>query len=477
MTERLKMTAGISLAIMVAAGLMLQYPLQTTWPIGGDATRYIADVKQVTKSAQQSWTTGLYTLAFNSSYPAATALFGLSKLLPLSWPERFTWWIVAGHTLVVISLARLLWRLAGWPAAAAAIAIWPFAFTKITSHVESGTLAQLLSLSPAIVMISLFDSRKYWLWLLLTLTFFLHPLTGIILAAVATLTFAAVSGKHQKTLPWPARIPIIITGVITLTLVAVIVWRVKGALFYSDAYSTSQLPLADFIKMPFGFFLLISPAGLVVLAKKYLLNRSPLIIGLFSFSFLAWLLANNHLLGIGVLTGRFSTYFAIATTALAAAAFPWLTTVLFPKRSVRVAVVIALFVSLSLAAWNENARIYNFYESPPKYARIHPDELAAIEWLEKNYAVPQVVASSRANRHSEWIPILSKHSWQGLPATDPLWHLTTAQLPTFLLATPYTHVILFGHREKPTEQFPAGMEIFPAVYKNDSVIILQVKNT
>src|SRR5688572_12125747 len=106
---------ALTCAWLCLAMLAIQYPLATTFPIGGDASRYILKLLEANDVLQErGLVASVTTFLTNTEYPGAQAIFALSALLPLSWPERFTWWIVLGHMFTATSLALLLNRLAGW---------------------------------------------------------------------------------------------------------------------------------------------------------------------------------------------------------------------------------------------------------------------------------------------------------------------------------------------------------------------------
>ena len=87
LTEYLFLLVGV----LVLLGMAVQYPLQTSFPMGNDPTRFILrgqEVRELTVTAPER---AIRAIAKNSAYPATIALFALSDLLPVAWPELFTW--------------------------------------------------------------------------------------------------------------------------------------------------------------------------------------------------------------------------------------------------------------------------------------------------------------------------------------------------------------------------------------------------
>src|SRR5688572_729407 len=121
--------AGLIGTLGLLFAIAAQYPLETTFPIGGDATRYILKLLEVQTTANEN---GFFAagreLLTNTAYPGTQIILATSALLPISWPERFTWWMSLGHVASGLAIGYFAWRLAGWKAAAAGMAIWALTF-------------------------------------------------------------------------------------------------------------------------------------------------------------------------------------------------------------------------------------------------------------------------------------------------------------------------------------------------------------
>lgn len=440
-----KLAATSSLATSAALLLLLalQYPIQTSFPIGGDAIRYIsrAQAKDVK------------TLVSNSNYPGTTILVAVShKLLPLSWPELFTWWIVAAHILTGLALTTLVFRLGGWPASAAALAFWALATTSVNYHFEDGTLAQLLSLPFLLGALERLHQRAYLACAaLIVIGFFIHPLSSLLVLAALATALAPKLFSSKKSL---------------LTVVVLIVAGVVAALQTHAPLIDDVMPedrgfeLLNLLHSHFGPALVIAPLGLILLAKRS--RHDPLTSAtLLTLSYLSLLLTYNDKLGIALFTHRFQTYLIVVITLLAALAFPYILRLALKVAWARTAVAILFFVVLTASAWRTNAAIYHYYESPSRYGRVHDDELAAMTWLKDNVAPSSVIVSSKVNRHSEWIPILSEKTWLGLQETN----FVQGQLPENA-----THAVVFKKREP----IPAWLQNHPLVYSNLSAFVFEL---
>ena len=180
-----------------------QYPLSTTFPMGGDGAAIIRNVQHINIRPLATLRTIVH-----SWYPAAYILFSINALIPfISWPILFSWWMAFGQILVGIALGFLCYRLAGARAAAIAIGLWALTPITMTSFFEDGTMAQLWSL----IWITLFFERmaaKSTIGMIFFafIAFFSHPITGLMLVATLCMTvpFSWISlpnlSKNQKTI-------------------------------------------------------------------------------------------------------------------------------------------------------------------------------------------------------------------------------------------------------------------------------------
>lgn len=457
--------AGASIFALV---MILQYPLSASFPLGGDATRYILKLFEVKNfAAAGDWLAAGKALLTNTWYPGAQVILSISSLLPLSWPTRLIWLVVLAHLFIAGSLGLLLYRLAGWRAAAVAMAIWSLATVTITTDLENGTIAQLWSMGFVILALHQITRSSWWGFIAMSVAAgFAHPFGGLVIAATLITALPGLGvTRHTRT-------PLIIGSLLAL-LAAAGLARYYPVLA-GFAASAEPFPLNDLLQSPFGPFILLAPFGLVLLAQNR--QRSPIpVLVVCQFIILSLLLTLNDRLGLNILTFRFQSFGALAVTILAALAVPTILRTAFPSSRWAAAVAVLFLSAAGLNTWHENSRIFRFYESPSRHARLHPDEQAAIAWLNTNLPATATIISTRTNRRTEWIPILTRHQWVGLTEADELWHKPVTELPDYLKSAPYTHAIFLRYREKDSEVFPGGVALFPVVFANKGAVILNLK--
>lgn len=435
----------------IALLLILQYPIQATFPIGGDATRYLLRAME-----------GFPDILGNSWYPGTIVLMWATTWIPLEPSSFFIWWITAGHLTAAASIGYLTYRIHNSRAGIISAAAWAFATTQITRHTEDGTLAQLLSL-PAVILVVHSTIQERWKTTaaLTVLTYLLHPISGLTATLYVGLTLLAkathITAPDQRPLK---TIVIAITGMLAILIVFT---QLKGFDVLLRDFSQESYAFVDSLFTSFGVFVLLATTGLVVLINSNI--QSYIKLTSVVFIFLSLLLAFNDNLGIGILSDRFAPYYIISVAILAGIGLDYILTTTFQQRSLQAIVLFLLLLAIAPLRWNNAAGVFSFYESPGNYARLHPEEKEAIYWMKENLPQKSYIISTKKNRHSEWIPILSGHTWEGLAESDEFWNQITP--PT---NNSHSYVTLFKHREKPIEVFPAARELKP-VYENDSAVI------
>ena len=464
------------LLILFASVLYLQYPLSSTFPIGGDATRYILDYLEVRDSfIDGNILQAIHLLFTNTQYPFSQLLVLLSSFIPLSWPSRFISLITLGNVLTGAMLSFFLYRYKGWRAALFGFFIWSLTVTQVTDHLQDGTLAQLWSLIP-LLLFFYFLIRKAWIGILFSFiaSFLFHPLSGI----VAALSYALIVPgswsinrllsredssyikKHLYVFP------------IALSLSSLLLFGYAPWLFITD-FDERGFPLLNIMASPFGFSMLLAPLGTLMANTEKERKLLPFVI-LLSFSFVSVFLSMNDVLGIGILPYRFKTYLILAAAFFGAIGLSELTKQLLP-RATQLTAILLLCASLTAASWHENKPVYVFYESPSKYARLHPDELEAITWLKGNASHNDIVISTRANRHSEWIPILSHVTWTAYTSNGDPWDLPESSFLNFLKDQGVTYIVIFKHRESVDDVLGEKVDLFNMVFENKGSVIYELK--
>jgi hypothetical protein len=463
--------------LLAAAGLLIvfavQYPLQTTFPIGGDAAAHIRTTQTilgVIASPHDAWT-ALRT----SNYPLAQISFGGLAALPLSWPERFTWWMVASHILTGAALAALLWRIGSWRAAAAGMAIWALTPVGINTHFEDGTAPQLFSLIFLLLAFERLVAGKRWGVLFAVAAAALtHPLTGFILIASLIMGTAIVFPVRARLAPSQAKTVKYLGILIAFLFLAGIARTVVTGISWPFVEQQSaDFFLLDALKSKFAPWLVLSLPGLAVVTGK--LRRSLLAsASLLSFFWLSFLLTANSNLNVGLWENRFRTYFILAVCIAAALALPALLRSAFRHPLSRSLCLILLFGSLAIFTWRDNAAVYRHYENPDNHARLHPTTIAAMTWLSENLPPDSYIASSAASRQTEWIPVLTPFSWQELNAAHDLFTAQGEALVKTARALPFTHIIFLTDQENVNPNMVAQPDAFPVVFANDTTVIIRL---
>lgn len=451
-------TSRISKAELLLIGgvtllLILQYPLQTTFPIGGDATRYLLRA-----------TAGFPDIFTNSWYPGVIFLLWVTSLFPTSLDHVFIWWVTAGHIATACSLIYLGYRLTSLRAGIFSAFAWSLALVQITRHTEDATLAQLLSLPPLIFVI-LLTSKQKWLRAitLAVLTYTLHPISALV--AFIYIAFSALLVRGTTTFKkFTSFIYTLSATVLGISLALGTLFYLLGSSILFREFTLERYALSNSLLTPFGICILLAIPGSIALVRSRRKKQASIIL---SFATLSVFLTFNSYMGLGILPQRFVSYFVISIAILAGVGFDFIATRTFTRPLPQVIVALLVLIPAALHQWNSASSIFTFYESPSRYARLHEDERAAIAWMQDTLLATSHIVSSTTNRHSEWIPLLSKHAWTGISSDDPFWHNTQKTYQ-------YTHVVLFKHREKPEELFPVSTTLTP-VYENDGAVIYELK--
>lgn len=456
--------AGLVLVI-----LALQYPLSTTFPMGGDAAQYVTTARLLLAIPQHPEN----LIHINHWYPLANILSLPYALLPISWPLRFTWWAVTGQIAVGLALGWFMYRLAGWGAGAASMAFWGLTPIVGTNHFTDGTIAQLWSYVFLYVCLErLHSGRPWWALLFLVLTFLTHPITGFALLFTLLLIIGPLwLARSQLSSPERRTTVIISAGVISLSVLGLItLWNrqnIFGFLQISGIDSSVPVEVWRSVLAPLIF---LSPIGYIGLVQRWR-DRHLTIFMLVSFSLVCLLLSSNNLLGISVWIGRLAPLFIILISMLAGVGWTALLRFALPAIWLRALITVLFFSVITLMVWQENKPVYAFNDSPSRYVHIHPDELAAVNWLAANTTEHSYVISSTINRHTEWIPALTSAHWQ--PAADIVDYTTQflSQLPP---QTDGVYVVFFLKRETVPTIPPNTPWQVETVFSNRNAVVWRV---
>lgn len=394
---------SISLVALVATAI--QYPLSTTFPIGGDAAAHIATVHQIFShpiltaiKISRSW------------YPVSYILFSVNALNPfVYWPIAFSWWMALGQILTGLAIGFFVYRLYGMRAAAISILIWAATPITMTSFFEDGTMAQLWSLPWLILFIErLFKGSIRGMIACCILALFSHPITALIMICTLIIALPHLSkGVMKRIIMW-------CTAVSAVVAVFFIALRSKtigtpfvpeSSLYYQDLFHGFFLPIT-----------LASSIGLIEIFHRYKSRKTFIVIG-GSLVSLAFFFSMNDRLGIGFWTNRLNVYFLICLTVCAAVGLASAIQRIH-NSTLALTAVLLMLIGMTGTTLHDNQHIYHRYESPSTDARLRPDNLVAILWLKNHIEENAVIASSGATRYYEWIPVLTNHQWKLIDKQD-----------------------------------------------------------
>jgi len=455
-------------AIVLLVLLAVQYPLSTSWPIGGDAASYIVKADKLLDSLGSP--TESLSLLTSSRYPLSIAVLAGSSALPLSWPDRYVWMMASAQILAGLSLGWLLFRLVGWQAAATGIFIWSLTTTGYNLQFEDGTFAQLLSLVFLLLFFERVAAGSWWgAGLALLAVMASHPLSGLLVLLLTVLCLPAwwfMYRRLESNYKWTLKV-LTLLAVAGLGLIAM---RFNPQYLMSWSGEGSQgIDLIDMLRSTFGFWLILSVLGWWIMQK--VVKSEFALVFVNTFVALAVFFALNNHFGLDVWVVRFRSYFILAVALCAAIAFPKLVKTAFRSRiSIGVFVTI-LLLSMSLDVWQGSARIYDIYESQEMYKRLSGQELESLEWAANNLPPDSVIVSSQANRHSEWIPIVVDRDYHGLSDQHDFWSDNDEEMRKIIAENGFTHIVFFQKREDLFGLIADYPDRYPLIFRNDGALI------
>ncbi|OGY37003.1 MAG: hypothetical protein A3E36_04630 [Candidatus Andersenbacteria bacterium RIFCSPHIGHO2_12_FULL_45_11b] len=453
---------AVALGCLIATAV--QYPLSTTFPIGGDGAAIIQRV-------QHTLTDPLLTIRNISHtwYPVSYALFSSNALIPhVYWPTAFSSWMALGQILTGLAIGRLVYRLAGIQASALAMGLWALTPITMTSFFEDGTMAQLWSLPWLILFFERMHQRSLkGMFLFCLLALFSHPITAAILIGTLIIT-ALILWIHRHTELKKQEQMLKIVYLICAFACVIIA---SAALLFKKSIITLQFTheASKYAQDMFhGFFLpwlLAGIFGWATIIKNHA-SRYVFFTSMGSFIFLSILLAMNNSLGIGFWTNRLNSYLILCIVIFAAIGMDKILKNL-NNQFITAAISICLIAGLAMSTFVDNKNIYTRYESSSTYARIHPDELAAIAWMNTNLPNYADVYSTIKTRNYEWIPVLTSLRWK--PLED--WEIPSVQNNHAII---YPIFVYFTRAEGVPEDVWGRPDIFRLEYHNDGAMIFHI---
>jgi len=450
-----------SISLILLIGIAFQYPLTSTFPMGGDAAAYIIKARGLVKHP-----TIAFGVLFGTWYPGIYAIFAPATLLPfVSWPVKFMWWMAFGQIAAGLSLGRAVWKTGGPTSSALAIGLWACTPIILTPMFEDGTLAQLWSLPFLILFLDSFihsQMRKASAYMLAT--FATHPISAIVVTLSFLIAAPFFLWRDNHLTYNQKKIILLSVAVLVATLALVITWRsevIRLPFIPEHSPYSQELLFGSFER----WFMLAIP-GFYLLCRK--LKKDTPASALFpAFIFMSSLLAFNDKLGIGFWTGRLSPYLLIATIWCAAYAFPRLLHRLIQYRAVCSLIAITLLLVHGFGTFTDNQRTLALYDSPSRYLRTTDDEIDAILWLRNHTPSSQRILTSNANRHTEWLGALTNIPYAEVPDH---WIQKKLQEKE---AVPDEIILLLKRRESIPKEL---MAMNPAIilYENKDVVVLSL---
>ncbi len=469
--KKLPAIIGIMASLALLAILSLQYPLSVTFPIGPDAPAHIRDALKLTKEYPGD-ASGLKIIA-NSPYPVSVILFNTARLLPISWADRFTWWMTIGHIAVGLALGFFVYRIYGWQAAAIAIGIWAPLTTVFNNHIVSGTLPQLWSLVFLILFLERFASKSvYGTLVLFVITMFSHPLTAIVLLLSLLIVLPSFILNWKQSDTKDRKLTIVIISVVALFVCAMMymyIFHGQINLFWSGPH----IELSTLIKSEIAPWMLLLLPGWIIM-QRALRDKSTLLILLNVLLLLTATLALNERFGVDIWTYRFRSTLIVMAIIPLSIGLTRLNQLIFKSSIPRAVLPSLLLLFIAALSFQHNADTYAYYEDTTKYRRVSTDEITAMKWLSTLPENASIISTS-VNRNSEWIPLYSKKPWVELPSDNVLFELSGEDLKNHLVPSSATHLVFFLQREKVPANIRQNPDIFTEVYKNDGAVIFEIK--
>lgn len=456
---------GLGLATLLLIAMALQYPLSVTFPIGPDAPAHIRDALKLTKEYPGD-TSGIKTL-IGSPYPLSVAMLSATRIIPISWADRFTWWMTMGHIAVGLALGLFIYRIHNWQAAAIAIGIWAPLTMVFNNHLASGTLPQLWSLAFLLLFLERFAAKSViGSSVLLLIVLFSHPITAVVIILTLLIVLPSywlnrehLNIKEQRLLQVITTTIVIIVGYILYAYIL----RESISLFWSGPH----IEFKKLLNSEIAPWIVLSIPGWIILQRISLMR--PMMVTLWNtLYFLILALAINEHFGVDIWTYRFRSTLIIVSLVGIGIGLSHLTQLVFQTKIARFVFTVLIISSVALLCWQHNAIVYATHEK-----KFNHGEIIAMQWMQ---SLPNnsIIASTNIDRVSEWVPIYSKHLYQELNPEDKLFSLHGDALAIYVKSASYTHVIFLLRRESVPENFTANPQLFSPIYEQGGVSIFSI---
>ncbi|MDP3685503.1 MAG: hypothetical protein Q8R32_01595 [bacterium] len=471
-----KTVATVFGIVAVATVLSVQYPLSTRFPLGGDPPTFLYGARAVV----EPWflPEGESFSLLSSRHPLAVLFLAATKVLPVSWPERFIWAMAIAHIVGILVFLWVATRLVGRSEGLVGAAFWAASVGGVNAAFNDGTLAQLVSLPLFLLTIDAVRRRALgWSFVLALLVFFTHLFSFLVLVCLLGTLIITIRGPT-----WPSedvrfvrRLVLPLAG-IALTLVLLhrqlLARAVAGVLGDS---TPSTLP--ELLGTNYGLVFLLALVGVPVLVAR--LRSDPLVRALV-LALVVWatVLTFNHRLGIGIAPERFQVYFGLVAALAAGVALPALVRVAFVKPVVRgLAGVLLLAVPIT-GAFGHNARIFATYEGPRQQAHVPPEERLGYAWIAEHLPREAVIVTS-SHRRTVWLSVLGeRRRYRASPERPDAETFRRGDLAAIRAArstSSATHILFYRLHEDVLPAYRDHPDEFPRIFENEALALYALR--
>lgn len=476
MTQRYQTFLYLLVPAMLSFGMLMAYPMSTSFPASHEGPQYILDSLEVKQAFGESISAGIRTLATNSWYPGSIGLLTLVDITtPLSWPTLIIWLSILIHLAIGIGLGYLTLRLHSKLAAAITIILWAATFT-VMRPILNGWLAHWWSLLPTVLVLERVLRGKYlhaagWF----VFTALIHPISAFVLLFAGLLTLPAF--LLQQTNP---RYRITAMCIIAVCMAMGIVWLAdKWYIFNSFGDSRPVYTLAHLLGSPLAPAAIAAPLGIFWFTRNYSLKPPHIFLLMFWFVTI-WLTVNHLWLGGNFLEWRFEPYLLLSISIAGGIGMTVLATNVTKRQVAHYILIGCLLVGIMTASWRHAREYFAAYNGDNMLVPL-TEELKAIDWLKQ---LPQNthLVSTRHDLNYKWVHILTGHKWTGTNPPDEAAYVhlissdATAQ-KTIISAQQFTHFVIFKKREPDLTTLVTSLSSFPTVFENEAVVIKHLSPT
>ncbi len=467
-----KAVAAVLGVAAVGAVLSVQYPLSARFPLGGDPPTFLYGARAMVEPGFLS--EGESFSLLSSRYPLAVLFLAATKILPVSWPERFIWAMAIAHLVGVLVFLWVVARLVGYEEGLAGAVFWTASVGGVNATFNDGTLAQLISVPFFLLVIDAIRRRALVQGVLFTLlTSLTHPFTALFLACLLGTLFLVA---RRSILPsedgrFIRRLVLPFAGV---ALVLVLLHRRLLALTAAGVLGDSTPPtVPELLGTNFGLVFLLALVGAPLLVARF---RSDTLLQSLILALGVWapVLTFNHRLGIAIAPERFQIYLGIVAALAAGAALPVLLRAAFPVRAARVLAGILLLAVPATGAWGHNARIFAAYEGPRQQAHMPPAERAGYVWIKEHLPKSAVLVTS-SHRRTAWLSVLGeRRRYRASPERPDAETFRRGDLGAIQEAratSPATHILFYRLHEDVPPVYAQHPKEFPLLFENDALVL------